>query len=359
MGTRSDCVNLTQRATIAPLIAIDEAVLAVMRHSRPKLPIEAAADRCAVDMARAAALFKQHGWLAKPATYHRTPPPLTESDVLQRRTHAWPLRHETMTFASEFQPRAIEPGAARWAANDRNDTVMVRVLRRNESTSPWVIGLHGFGGGASAFDLASLWATYLHSTLGFNVALPVSPLHGTRREASDGQLLSLDLTAMLHGITQAVWDVRRLVSWIRGTTEAPVGVYGVSLGAFLATMLAGLEPLDAVVAALPFTDVLELLEHHGPPDEYRDVIASADARNTFRVVSPLALPTVVAPVRLTQFAARADRLVPIEQSRALSHAWQGGHVQWFNAGHTWFTWYPAARGVLAARLRDALTAPQT
>ncbi|OBC00041.1 hypothetical protein A5784_21120 [Mycobacterium sp. 852013-50091_SCH5140682] len=259
-----------------------------------------------------------------------------------------------MSFSSGFRPRAIEPGAARWPNNDRNDTVSVRVLRRSEPRAPWVICLHGFGMGASRLDLAVPWANYLHAELGFNVALPVSPLHGARKAAGDGQLLSLDLTGMLHGITQSVWDVRRLVSWIRGNTDAPVGVYGVSLGGFLATLLAGLEPLDAVAAALPFTDVLGLLQHHGPPDAYREVIGSSEARDTFRVTSPLELPPVVAPQELTLFAARADRLIPIEQSRALAQAWRGGHMQWFNTGHVGFTWSRAARGVLAARMRDAL-----
>ncbi|ART70829.1 alpha/beta hydrolase [Mycobacterium dioxanotrophicus] len=347
-------MNLTQRATITPHIALDEAVLAVMRRRQPRRSSTAAAERTAADMAAAATLFAERGWLAMPATYHRAPPPLLDSEVRSRRTHARPWGHETMTFASGFRPRAIEPGATLWPENDRNDTVSVRVLRREESRAPWVICLHGFGMGASRFDLAVLWASYLHSKLGFNVALPVSPLHGTRRAPSDGELLSLDLTAMLHGITQSVWDVRRLVSWIRGNTDAPVGVYGVSLGGFLATLLAGLEPLDAVAAALPFTDVLGLLQHHGPPSDYREVIGSAAARDTFRVTSPLELPPVIAPERLSLFAARADRLIPIEQSRALAQAWRGGHVQWFNAGHVGFTWSRAARGVLAARMRDAL-----
>ncbi|ORA28243.1 alpha/beta hydrolase [Mycobacterium aquaticum] len=347
-------MNLTQRATITPHIALDEAVLAVMRRRRPRQPGTAAANRTAAEMADAAALFAEHGWSAMPATYHRTPPPLLDSEVMGRRTHAGPWSHETMTFASGFRPRAIEPGASQWPENDRNDTVSVRVLRRAEPRAPWVICLHGFGMGASRFDLAVLWAGYLHSKLGFNVALPVSPLHGTRKAAGDPELLSLDLTAMLHGITQSVWDVRRLLSWIRANTDAPVGVYGVSLGGFLATLLAGLEPPDAVAAALPFTDVLGLLQHHGPPQEYRDLLGSAHARDTFRVTSPLELSPVVAPGRLSLFAARADRLIPIEQSRALARAWRDGHVQWFNTGHVGFTGSRAARSVLAARMRDAL-----
>src|SRR5689334_24503909 len=81
IGTRSDCVNLTQRATIAPHIAIDETVLAVMRFRQPRVPSIAAADQTATEIAQAAAFFTERGWSARPATYHRTPPTLIDSDV--------------------------------------------------------------------------------------------------------------------------------------------------------------------------------------------------------------------------------------------------------------------------------------
>ncbi|MED5811581.1 prolyl oligopeptidase family serine peptidase [Mycolicibacterium sp. 050232] len=342
--------------TLAPHVAIDEAVLAVMRTRQPKIYPEFAADRTAAEMAATAALFEKCGWVTAPATYHRTPPPLHDSGLLELRTRTGPLRHETMTFASEFTPRAVEPGAARRPGNHCNDTVFVRLLGHHDPGAPWVVCLHGFGIGSSRFDLAVLWATYLHTKLGFNVAVPVSPLHGPRRSEDDDQLLSLDLTGMLHGITQALWDVRRLVSWIRSTSDAPVGVYGLSLGGFLATMLAGLEPLDAVVAALPFVDVLGLMEHHGPPAEYQSLLRSADARNTFRVASPLSVPAVVPADRLALFAARGDRLIPVDQSCALHRAWQDGDVQWTNTGHVGFTWSRQARGLVGRRLHTALHA---
>lgn len=353
---RSDCAARTQRWALAPHVAIDEAVLAVMRTRQPKASPGAAAYRTAAEISAAAELFDERGWVSAPATYHRAPPLLQDSDLLGRRTHSGPLRHESMTFASEFTPRAVEPGAARWPGNACNDTVFVRLLRHPDPHAPWVVCLHGFGMGSSRFDLSVLWATYLHSKLGFNVALPVAPLHGPRRTDDDDQMLSLDLTAMLHGITQALWDVRRLISWIRSTSGAPVGVYGLSLGGFLATMLAGLEPLDAVVAALPFADVLGLMEHHGPPAEYHDVLRSADAHNAFRVVSPLSVPAVAPADRLALFAARGDRLIPVDQSRALHHAWREGDLRWTNSGHVGFTWSRQSRELVGRRLHTALRA---
>jgi pimeloyl-ACP methyl ester carboxylesterase len=349
--------NWTGRVAMAPHVALDEAILAVIRSRQPKLPTQATADRTVTEMATMSELFDGRGWLAAPATYHRKPPALRDADILELRARSRPLRHETITFPSGFLPRAIEPGAERWAGNGRTDIVFVRLLRHHQTTAPWVICLHGFGMGSSRFDLSVLWATYLHSKLGFNVAVPVSPLHGPRRAAGDAQLLSLDLASTLHGITQAVWDVRRLASWLRSTGDAPVGVYGLSLGGYLASLLAGIERFDAVVAALPFADVLGLMAHHGPPLSYLNVMRSDPAQNAFRVISPLAMNAQLPPDRLALFAARADRLIPTDQTFALADTWQSPHVHWSGSGHVGFTWSREAKRLVGDRLGAALHVP--
>lgn len=35
-------------------------------------------------------------------------------------------------------------------------------------------------------------------------------------------MLSFDLMDALHGLTQSVWDVRRVISWVR--TQSPTGI---------------------------------------------------------------------------------------------------------------------------------------
>ncbi len=58
---------------------------------------------------------------------------------------------------------------------------------------------------------------WLHEGLGLNVVLPVLPMHGPRARnlpkaaAFPGE----DLLDNVHGSAQAVWDIRRLLSWIR------------------------------------------------------------------------------------------------------------------------------------------------
>ena len=339
------------RASLSAQIALDEAVLAVIRNRQPKPRMLVSADRTAIELMHASAVFDQQGWLTTPTAYHREPPPLRDTDIVSLRTRSWPQRHETMTFTSEFHPRNIEPGAERWDRNGRNGTVLVRLLRHRDTAAPWVVCLHGFGMGASSFDLTVLWAKHLHRQFGLNVAVPVLPCHGPRRSPGDSQLLSLDLAATLHGISQAIWDVRRLVRWIRDTTGAPVALYGLSLGGYLASLLAGIERLDSVVAGIPFTDIPGLMMHHHPPARYEDIVRSASARDVFSVVSPIGVPPLLGPDRLAIFAARGDRLIPSEHPIALRDAWQSCPLHWYNGGHTGFAWSRAARDFVGERLR--------
>ena len=108
-----------------------------------------------------------------------------------------------------------------------------------------------------------------------NVALPVLPLHGARRvtRVSGEPFLSFELMNAVHGLTQAVWDLRRLISWIRSQGATSISLFGVSLGGYTVALLAGLEPgLDGVVAGIPVADFPGLFHatqpatHPGPGD---------------------------------------------------------------------------------------------
>jgi dienelactone hydrolase len=305
-------------------------------------------------MAAAAELFDTQQWSSSPATYHRRPPGLLDDEMTTVGTYSWPHRHELVAFPSGFHPRGIEPGAARWPCHTRNDVVFARLLRHRQTDRPWVVCVHGFGMGTSRFDVIALWAGYLHARLGFNVALPVLPFHGPRRSPDDGELLSLDLMMTLHGISQAIWDIRRLVQWITDSTGAPVGVYGVSLGGYLAALLAGIERLDCVVAGIPFADVLGLMAHHRPPAEYAHIMGCDAAKDAFRVVSPLTTTTALATSRRALFIARGDRFIPGNQSVALRQAWQQSPAYLYNGGHIGCLWSRKTRVFVADVLREGL-----
>lgn len=353
MGIAKSIPSCAKAATPAIETMVDEIILAIVRRLQP-VPPKDAAGRARSDLAAAAVLFDRRGWSKNPVSYHRQPPALLDSDMTWGRASSWPCRHETVSFASGFRPRSAEPAAERWVSGGGNDIVPVRVLRHGSASArPWVVCLHGFGMGNSPLDLTLLWANHLHETLGVNVAVPVLPFHGPRTQPGHGQLLSTDLMMAVHGISQAVWDIRRLIQWTYRSGAAAVGVHGLSLGGYLAALLAGIERVDGVVAGIPFTSIPEMLVHHHAPQQFTDILHDEATHNVFRVVSPLAIEPLVPPRRRAMFAARGDRFIPASQSRALQRAWRSP-TQWYPGGHVSYLWSGPTKAFVTDFFRDAL-----
>lgn len=146
----------------------------------------------------------------------------------------------------------------------------------------------------------------------------------------------------LHAEAQAVWDIRRLLLWLRECQGATsVGVLGYSLGGYTAALLAALEQdLDCVIAGIPASDLVALQWRHasGPALRYMESLGLRMARvqRLFNVISPLALPCAVPRERRFMFAATGDRLVPAEQVVRLWHHWQEPEIAWYQGGHLTF-----------------------
>ena len=97
-----------------------------------------------------------------------------------------------------------------------NRTASAVVLRHPGGPRPWVIAVHGFCMGFPFMDFQGLQIARIHHELGMNVALPALPLHGPRRVTliSGEPFLSFELMNAVHGLTQTVWDIRRLLHWV-------------------------------------------------------------------------------------------------------------------------------------------------
>ena len=145
--------------------------------------------------------------------------------------------------------------------------------------------------------------------------------------------LSFDMMNTVHGLTQAVWDIRRLVSWIRAQGATSIGLYGVSLGAYVVSLLAGIEDgFDAVVAGVPVVDFPSLFHDHSPVHirarsiEHR--ILGGVAEDVYRVVSPMSFePKVIPDGRRFVFAGYGDRLAFPDQARRLWEHWDEAAYQ--------------------------------
>jgi dienelactone hydrolase len=215
------------------------------------------------------------------------------------------------------------------------------VLEHESGPRPWVVCVHGFGMGHPTVDFHAFQAQRLHRDLGLNVVIPCLPLHGPRTATrfSGGQLLAPDYLNMIHLFSQAVWDIRRILRWIRRRGGEKVGLYGVSLGAYNSALVASIEPgIDCVIVGIPAVDFPNLARDNEPwvMRRYYDDEFDVDwqmVRALTHVVSPLALQPKVPLDRRFLFAGIADRVVKPDQARALWRHWGPPEIFWFSGGH--------------------------
>lgn len=325
-------------------VAMDEALLAmVLAPSR--FPRRADFARVSTELAEAQRMFSRRGWVARPASYHRTPPVLSTEDVESSQGWALGLGYERVTYDSGFSTRPGEPGGERWMAYGPNRRATAAILRHKGQPRPWVVCVHGFSMGYPFMDFMGLQTAKLHRGLGLNVALPVLPLHGQRKvtPVSGEPFLSFDMMNTVHGLTQAVWDIRRLVSWIRGQGATSIGLYGVSLGAYVVSLLAGIEDgFDAVVAGVPVVDFPSLFHAHSPVHiRARSIehgILGGVAEDVCRVVSPMSFEVKVPRHRRYVFAGYGDRMATPDQARVLWEHWEKPSISWYSGNHVGYLW---------------------
>ena len=325
--------------------------------------VPSAADvRKAVDEAtQARDLFEAEGWLDDPAAYHEAPPPAQASDP--EMTWTWDglrrRRYGHLRFPSGFRPRLGQPGIEGWLAHPTNGTAHVYVLEHDEPR-PWLLCVHGFATGHALADFASFNVRHLHDELGLNLAFPVLPLHGPRSTArfSGHELLQPDYMRLVHLFTQAVWDVRRVAGWARARGATSVGLYGISLGAYVSSLAASLcDDFDAVIAGLPPADFVSLAQDNQPwfMRRYEDQLGPdwQLIRELTRPVSPLALTPRVPPKGRFIYAGLVDRVVRPHQAHALWEHWDGPEIHWFAGGHVLGFWHESLAGFLSKSLASA------
>ena len=216
-------------------------------------------ERVVGEIEGAAALHRANGWDVAPAQYHRTPTAPQDARVVSGRVIGLDFEH--LQFKSGYTAPDEEPGGERWNSYAPCTMAHAWLRRRPDAGRRWLICVPGYGMGAPLVDLTAFDAARLGRELEINVAVPVLPLHGPRRTgwmSGDG-FFAGDCLDTLHAQAQAVWDVRRLIAWIRAEGGRAIGVYGLSLGGYTTALLAALEPrLACVVAGIPASDFVDL-----------------------------------------------------------------------------------------------------
>jgi dienelactone hydrolase len=342
---------------LATQVAADEALLAWM-IARLGLPSGDEHVRIEREVAAARELFDSRGWLEKPTDYHPAPPDLERPSL--RRARVRGIAYEHLWFDSGYEPHPGEPGRERWLSYAANRTAHAWVLRHAGPERPWLVCVHGYVMGWPLLDLSLFPPEIFHHRFGLNMIVPTLPLHGRRsigRRSGEGYLRG-DVMDTVHAEAQAMWDLRRLLDWVRSQGDAPVGVLGISLGGYNAALLASLDDgLACAIAGVPVADFARIVFRHGPPLHLRDVVelglVEERMREVKRVISPLVLEPRVPADRRWLFAGVADRIVPPDHVRDLWRHWDRPPIVWYQGAHVSFRAHPEVFALVQRALRES------
>ncbi|HPZ95487.1 MAG TPA: hypothetical protein PK871_11310 [Mycobacterium sp.] len=335
----------------------DELVLLGLLWRRP-LSDPQAYDRINAEITEAVEFYRERGWLDDPEGFFTAP--TAPEDVSIRSYTKGNRTHERLSFESGYAPHPDEPGAQRWLSYTGNHREYALILRHREPR-PWLVCVHGTEMGRAGLDLTLFRAWHMHEDLGLNVALPVLPMHGPRgRGLPKGAVFpGEDVMDDVHGTAQAVWDVRRVLAWIRAEQPgARIGLNSISLGGYVASLLASLDDdLTCAILGVPPSNLVELLGRHSnlPRDDPRRRTVEL-ARPIGAMISPLSLQPKVPPQGRFIYAGLADRIVhPRQQVLQLWNHWGRPDVGWYHGGHTgFFEARPVQRYVETALIKSGL-----
>lgn len=224
---------------------------------------------------------------------------------------------------------------------EENRRVPVQHWRHDEGARATVIALHGFTMGNARLDAIVLQARRWYDAELDVLLLPL-PLHGPRTPPDarfSGEAFgSWDVGRVNEAVRQAVFDVHSVGAWLRAASTPRVGLLGLSLGGYVAALLAERSPDYAfVLPIVPAVCLARLpchvfgLSRHGrrsaPP------MALEAMRAGHRVHSPLSAPLRVPKERVMIIAGRGDGVVPPSHAHALWRHWDEPRIVWFGGSH--------------------------
>jgi hypothetical protein len=327
---------------LAAKVALDEMILGIEQAGSTGFALDGTLERVIDEIDRTHARFEREGLLEKPDGYHAMPPDLVDPKIRTRQIAGHEV--ELLRFESGYAPAEGEPGRERWLGYEPCRDGGAYVLRHPErpgSPRPWLICTNGYRMGHAPIDVR-LFERF-HVRHGLNVLIPVLPLHGPRRIGlqSGSGFLGMDIIDTLHAEAQAMWDMRRLLSWIRAQEPTAVGAFGLSLGGYTTALFASVaDDLACAIPGIPLADVSRVVARHAASHQMRYAEYKGfdldRVREVLRVVSPLVLkPRVPFEGRMI-FGATADRLVTPDHVRDLWRHWDEPEIVWYDGGHVTF-----------------------
>ncbi len=244
---------------------------------------------------------------------------------------AWPSEFET------FLPELRE----KYASHVENQTARAR-LYLGRTPRPAIVLIHGYMAGQWSVEERAWPIAWLGER--YDLAIAVLPFHavrGKKDRLAPPPFPGPDPRVTNEGFRQAMLDLRALARWLRARGAPSVGVMGMSLGGYTTSLLATVERGLAFAAPMiPLASLADFARDQGRLGEGPESDQQhAALEGAYRVVSPLARPSLVAPERVLIVAAESDRITPVSHAERLAAhfkarvvRFEGGHLLQFGRG---------------------------
>jgi dienelactone hydrolase len=259
---------------------------------------------------------------------------------LDEHSFSYELEFKASLSATEVDVFKLRFPSAVETPEKANNTVHAEYYRpQGDGPFPGVVVLDILAGDGQVARMVSMFlaqnriaALYVHM-----------PYYGPRREpGSKVRLLSPDYKHSIEAMRQAVLDVRRAGAWLANRPDVDakkLGIVGVSLGSFIGSLSAEMEPR--------FTRVAVVLGGGGLVDAYYDDPRGKSIRLLWEQLggTKKTLQDLLAPVdpltcagnlkdrQVLILAAKNDEVVPPKMAEALWKATGEQAICWYDCGH--------------------------
>jgi pimeloyl-ACP methyl ester carboxylesterase len=222
-----------------------------------------------------------------------------------------------------------------------------RLALHPDPDAPVVLILHGYAVPAPWWEEFQMQQLLRRGMSAVRLDLPFHLSRRVPREAPGSGFFSTDLVRTQAVVCQAVEDAAAVVGWLREEIGSPVGVFGVSLGGLVGSLLAANVTLQSAMLVIPACDLVDIILELAPP-RLRRRLDTADGRGgrwagaavearpvleaTLAPITPRLLTPLTDPSRIAVVAADHDVIVGARAVRQLAAAW-GCECWSFGNGH--------------------------